>query len=745
MLSRLSLPGRSKEKAGSTPTQAIVAADGQPRKESKNRLTLKKRREEEPPEGETHHEHRERNRKNNLKECSNICIFITFLFLFTASMLLDQSASSSRLAEHIRSRLDGAAVPLTSISSTALLHDYLEQVFVPAMYDNSSDVLMAARLSESLHPIDVSNRLLGSVRIRQSRVNLTGDCQVSPMFQNYNISCYPPFSAGVSESTGAYGPDLKFTHSLDEQGVDYNGYLGSYNAHGFMQNLTTGREAALRELQALRNDGFLDEATRAVFVDFTVWNSNVGTYAVVQLVVEFGASGGVHLQLDVLTMSEQSLTPGGFGTPMEWISFFLFIIVVVIVVFKYMLEELQELLYGKLAYLCDGWNLMDWANMILLLVAFVMRMMTFSEASAANLGKAELENKDSFSNLRGLADRVETVKLLQAFNAILLWLKVVKFLRHMPYFKQLIRTVWGAFDLFLPFLLMFSVVFVGFVMAYNIGFGQEILELSSLPSTFVYLCRAFLRDVRLMPAYEITPAFGATLILLFYVTLVLVGLSVLFAIIADSLFRAKHDPPAHKEDHLHEEEPVEEFWREFKHWARKFTKKRMPWVHRKIFKHHHHHHHHHHHNHPDGKGGNSGSIDNLALTDGTFGATATTIATKAGDTDGGPRALTGSWRGSKKPTLALADGNGGGDGNESDSSSSSSSDAPREGQPTEKELKSAIEHMSGRVLSEVSIIGIEIKSELHDVCERIAQMQMAVEELSWRTDKIQAEQAAELR
>ena len=36
--------------------------------------------------------------------------------------------------------------------------------------------------------------------------------------------------------------------------------------------------------------------------------------------------------------------------------------------------------------------------------------------------------------------------------------------------------------------------------------------------------------------------------------------------------------------------------------------------------------------------------------------------------------------------------------------------------------------MSGRILSEMQEVGIEIRSELHDVCERVAQMQMAVEE-----------------
>merc|ERR1719277_2695770 len=69
-----------------------------------------------------------------------------------------------------------------------------------------------------------------------------------------------------------------------------------------------------------------------------------------------------------------------------------------------------------------------------------------------------------------------------------------------------------------------------------------------------------------------------------------------------------------------------------------------------------------------------------------------------------------------------------------------SEEAESEGPLSRRDVLRAIEHMSGRVLSEVSIVGIEARSELHDICERVAQMQMAVEELTWRTDKVKEEQ-----
>merc|ERR1712187_1065565 len=133
---------------------------------------------------------------------------------------------------------------------------------------------------------------------------------------------------------------------------------------------------------------------------------------------------------------------------------------------------------------------------------------------------------DQFTNVRGLAIQAETVKFLGALNSALVWLKCSKYLRKVPVVKELIRKVWVSLELFVPFLFMFGLAFIGFVIAYNVGFGDKIMSLSTFRSTTVYLARAFIKDVKLMPAYDITPIFGALMILLFYVTLVLVGVTV---------------------------------------------------------------------------------------------------------------------------------------------------------------------------------------------------------------------------
>jgi len=627
----------------------------------------------------------QRDVKDGCRECCNICIFFCFLTFFTVTMLLEQTQSCSRVADHIRAKLDGGAVPLASVSSISSLYRYLEQGLVPAVYPDGIDTRIAKDASTSLIPLDLSNRVLGTVRMRQLRVAQSSECQVSPMFQAYNTSCYPSLTP-ATESVESFGIEGRFTYSYDYEGVEYGGKFTTYSPHGFMQLLPTNSTLALAALAKLQENHFIDIATRAVFIEFNVWSSNVAAYAAVSVIVEFSASSGVKHKVDVLTFSEKSLVPGGLGFTSDVFAF-IGVIVVMLFVIWYLFEELQEIWKHRFKYFLDPWNVMDWLNMILLIIAFVLRIINFVQAGDAKIGKLALADNRTFMNLRSIATRAMLVSVLHAVNAVLLWGKAVKYLRHVPVVKDLIRAVWGSFDLFLPFLCMFAVAFIGFVMAYNIGFGDKVWEMSTFYKTAVYLSRAFLRDIKMIHIYELTtPLFAALLILLFYVSLVLVGASFLFAIIADALYRAKYTPDAKPKTLTEQTEEFSQLLLQF------FT-----------------------------------------------GSKAKGHGQPKKQLDGGVA--------QGHPQLVAAVQNE--HANESSSASGSTRSQTRSSSEskvlTRTELMRAIELMSGRVLSEISIVGIEIRSELHEVCERVAQMQMAVEELTHRAERIRMEQLLDVQ
>lgn len=642
---------------------------------------------------------REEIKQENLSLCRTIMIFMVYIGIFTAAMFLESSDVSSRFADHIRSLLSGgghdhhAKMTLDRISKPEDISAFIEQTFVPALWQNNTDTNQAQSMSAYLHPIDISNRMLGSARIRQVRVSEAAGCETDPMFGEYTIECYPPFNAGgmitaSNEATEAFGPEGKYAYSSDDLGTGYTGSVSAYPAGGYMIFLSTNKTTANIAIQNMKTEKFFDLQTRAVFIDFTVWNSNNGVYSVMRIAVEFGPSGTVHQYMEASVLAESMLVMGGHGSLKDWCAFFTVLIVMAFVGY-FMVEEINEIYAARLMYFTDGWNVLDWINMLLLIVAFTFRIMVFMDASSITIGAAQLENPDVFQSIRALAAKAETVRLLHSFNAVLLWSKCVKYTKHLPVVKVLVKTIWDAFSLFLPLMFMFTIALIGFTMAYNIGFGDKIQELTTFTRAIVFLSRSFLRDIKLMEVYYITPIFGAFLILLFYVMLVLVGIQILFAIVSDAMYRAKHHPA--EADPMHKDEPLEEVLRELKKFSIKMIRACCPIIYRTFIKK------------PMSKEErqrmielrNQGIEEKLALKNAMDAAT---------------------------------------------ESSMSVISEQRERTFTTKEIMLAIQHMSGRVLSEVQEVGIEIRSELHDVCERVAQMQMAVEELSWRSELVRREQ-----
>lgn len=633
-------------------------------------------------------------RADNLMECRGICMFFLFLIIFTVAMLLDMQGTSSLLVDHIRSTINDGPWPmkLDSVTSVPLFYDYLRFAIVPALYQNNSDTIAAQGLSSYYHPIDVANRMVGGVRLRQVRVPRVQGCQIGPLFVNFNTGCYPKPSPNT-EDTVAFGKNLQFTWESDPRSTQYRGFLGTYSPSGYMQTLPTVRSAAMAKIDELENDNFLGPWTRALFIDFVVWNTNTGTYATATLNVEFGASNGVANHMALLAIRPNSVVFGGTGSFLEMLSN-VFLLLLFLMLLYFLAEESLEMRKGVVAYVQDGWNLLDWANMVLLVAGFGVRVFAYVEASDLNIGMEQLTDKDAFTALRFLGAMVEMVRLINGINSVIIFGKVVKYLRHIPYVKDLIKTFWTAMDLFVPFLVLLIVCFIGFGICFTVGFGDRFFELSTLWTSLSYLSRAFLKDIALLPAYSYMPAFGALLILVFYIVFLVLGVNMLFATITDALltdkFESARAPRKKKpEDDIGEDEPVEEFVKEVKKKTRRFLRRNFPKIYKRVY----------------GKRRKRTSLEV--------------------DKDNAQDAKEDN----EDFEMDLD--------SESDNSYFNESEY---GLPTKQELMNAVDHMSGQMLSELAIVGIEVKSELHDVCERVAQMQMAVEELSMRTDSMRLDQ-----
>lgn len=65
--------------------------------------------------------------------------------------------------------------------------------------------------------------------------------------------------------------------------ASYSGKIGTYGGGGFIQKLSINNaETAIKTLEGMKQIRFIDRGTRAIFVDFSLYNANINLFCIVK-------------------------------------------------------------------------------------------------------------------------------------------------------------------------------------------------------------------------------------------------------------------------------------------------------------------------------------------------------------------------------------------------------------------------------------------------------------------------------
>ncbi|XP_013783094.1 polycystin-2-like [Limulus polyphemus] len=218
------------------------------------------------------------------------------------------------------------------------------------------------------------NRLLGAPRLRQLRVR-NNSCIIPDEFKRAITDCYNVYSS-KNEDTQSYGvyDGTAWNYNSAEKlgGSNYWGMLAWYGKGGFYVDLGVNRSKTEEILTELKLYRWIDQASRAVFLDFTVYNANVNLFCVIRLVFEFPPTGGMipSWNFETSKLIRYISSKDIFIAALE--------IIFVIFTLYYFVEELQEgakdlvgfavmfsivfLAYAQLGYLMFGSHLIDFSS-----------------------------------------------------------------------------------------------------------------------------------------------------------------------------------------------------------------------------------------------------------------------------------------------------------------------------------------------------------------------------------------------
>jgi hypothetical protein len=320
-----------------------------------------------------------------------------------------------------------------------------------------------------------------------------GQCVPQARTRHEGRLCYPEFSSATA-SVEPFGRDdtYKWTKGGSfGQSLANPGKVSVYSSDGYVVDLTPNRtltEELIRKMTAegcnpdLDTQGcptFLDTATRALSIEFSLYNANRQIFLIAKYLFEFPPSGGI-----VKSQSWRAYRIFRYLTVTDYMMgcvelLFLF---VTFSIAQEQLGQVQEI--GAKAYFNNVWAVVDLLSLFVQMIVIIMRVMLI------NAMRGTVVDPSDFIDLQRISYVTFFENVLLAFTILLAWIRWYKFVRYIPGADLFIETIENS-SVFI-FSMLFFTLLAAFVTCFNLAFGGDTWGYRSNPQTTLTLLQLLL-------------------------------------------------------------------------------------------------------------------------------------------------------------------------------------------------------------------------------------------------------------
>ncbi|XP_074135622.1 polycystin-1 isoform X2 [Sminthopsis crassicaudata] len=376
-----------------------------------------------PPQGFALFQAKEEARKVKLlhRMLKNFLVYMLFLLVTLLTNYGDASSHTHayRLQNSIKQELDSKA--FLGITRSDEFWVWMSRVLLPYVHGNQTALelgpprLRQVRLQEALCP-----DALGSMRRM---------CPTSSSFstQDYEVG-WKSSSPNGTRAWAYSAPDLA--------GVWYWGYFSVYDSGGYIQELGVSLEESRELLSFLQRHNWIDNMSRAVFVELTQYSPAVGLHAAVTLRLEFPVSGRALTAISVRPFPLQRLSAGVTLQLLMMVFLMLFVVYFVVAEALAMQKEGQ-------AYLVRAGA---WGQWLLILLTTATVLIHLSQLSLADQqwGRYLKRRPHHFTSFYQVAQLSSAFASLAASLLFLLMIKAAQQLRFIRQWSVFGKTLYRS-------------------------------------------------------------------------------------------------------------------------------------------------------------------------------------------------------------------------------------------------------------------------------------------------------------
>ncbi|XP_022092642.1 uncharacterized protein LOC110980349 [Acanthaster planci] len=508
-----------------------------------------------------------------------IVFYLIFLHLTMLICFGDRDPSVFYVNKSMTDMFVGASyngrMLFTKIRGRDHFWNYTENVFFPSLYSYdwyNGEPDESGRRENVL--ADNSMHLVGRVRFRQLRIQkescITPEILKSRM---KNHDCRAPYSIADEDATSydagwqplnvsdppnyanRYMSAWKYNHWYDVSSFPYYGKHAFYNGGGYIVEFGDSLEENLRIAADLQQDMWVDQHTRAVFLEFVVYNANVNMYSTSFLLVEFLPQGGATPYPYFWTIRlDRYIGAFAYFVLAGQIVYTLFII-------YFLVRELRNLFREKRQYFDSVWNLCEVCILALAISSIVFYL--YRMFVGWDLMEQWRTQPKVFLNFHFVAYWDQLYGYLSGF---VLFLVNVKFIRLLRFNRRLLlfsMTLRQCGKDLAYYGVVFCLVFGAYALFAYAIFHLHLENFSTFVGTLETLFSTILGKFEFQDMISVHSFLGPTFFFTYVVIIVFVMINMFLSIINETFGKVRHDNEAVK----NELEIVDFMLQRFKRWS----------------------------------------------------------------------------------------------------------------------------------------------------------------------------------
>ncbi|KAI8515539.1 hypothetical protein Bbelb_063520 [Branchiostoma belcheri] len=459
-----------------------------------------------PPDESVLAEARARSAEKRKRRAAVLEVVVFGLFV-TAIMLTayqERSPLAFYMTQGVKENVFGSADELPDIKDIPSFWEWVTESLIPATH--SGEWYNGQARPDRMVLPDMLTHQLGTTQLRQVRLVPGQLCEIPERMQNFAPRCTVAFSnlkadtedyiqgwipyndTANSTDTVPTPPPLtrqdtpwNFTFVSLSDSFPFFGKHGTYFGGGYTTALGTTMTSSAALSAYLDQYNWLDERTRAVFVELILYNPHANLFSVVSAAVEFTQLGAAFTSGEVATLrliqQDALLLLALRGLLAAFLLFFT-------------IKEAKSLFGRPLEYLSEFWS---WVELSVILIGFGSLGVYFNAQGIIDEAAEQRRAGNTvFDIYKSAVNWFQVYTYLLAFLICCATLKLIRLLRFNSHVYALSMTIKKSFKPVLQFFFVAGIILMAFTQMGNLLFGTKLQDYKNMLTSLTSLCTMML-------------------------------------------------------------------------------------------------------------------------------------------------------------------------------------------------------------------------------------------------------------